>query len=149
MIAMDFPPRPACDLSSNFVSEVKGSSTTSPLLFLPDPREGRILTIRVRDTLVREWLRPIVGRMEHLLALPPNWNAYGAPPVSMGAALQALNVLSSTADVKVPQPQIVPTQEGGLQLEWHLRGIDLEVGSPGSGALLAPRCICFRPLSRK
>lgn len=34
-----------------------------------------------------------------------------------------------------PSPQIIPTAMGTIQLEWHLRGIDLEVEALPSGLL--------------
>jgi hypothetical protein len=34
-----------------------------------------------------------------------------------------------------PSPQIIPTPRGAIQLEWHLRSIDLEVEALPSGLL--------------
>ena len=50
-----------------------------------------------------------------LLDLPENWNSYGALPIS-GAAIKAAESMS-----------IVPTCNGGVQLEWHINGHDIEI----------------------
>jgi len=36
-----------------------------------------------------------------------------------------------------PAPAVVPTNRGGLQFEWHTRGIDLEIElqAPGRGSI--------------
>ncbi len=34
----------------------------------------------------------------------------------------------ATMTSETPRPSVVPTSHGGIQLEWHTRGIDLEVG---------------------
>jgi hypothetical protein len=36
-------------------------------------------------------------------------------------------------DDDTPEPQIVPTPSGGVQMEWHTRGIDLEIETLGGG----------------
>ena len=74
-----------------------------------------------------EWLMPVFSALSELLALAANWDSYGAPsvdPMSVASALEALSwVMRSDTIV----PTVVPTVEGGVQLEWHTRGIDLEI----------------------
>ena len=40
------------------------------------------------------------------------------------AAHSLLQMISSTS---TPEPIIVPTQDGSVQIEWHAHGIDLEI----------------------
>jgi hypothetical protein len=40
---------------------------------------------------------------------------------------QALELVFKTLRDDSPAPSVVPTSSGGLQLEWHTGGIDLEV----------------------
>lgn len=79
------------------------------------------------------WLEPTVERLNRLLRLPDNWDLEGASRVIPRAAIAALELLGATARRDTPAPSIVPTEEGGVQLEWHLRGIDLEVEVAPSG----------------
>jgi hypothetical protein len=54
-------------------------------------------------------------------------NSYRARLVSASATSAALQLLLSVTSDTVPKPAVVPTVRGGVQLEWHTRGIDLEV----------------------
>lgn len=74
-----------------------------------------------------EWLSPVVERLSALLALPSDWDSYGAKPVDPQLALTALKLLGRVMHNDSPSPSVVPTSSGGLQLEWHARGIDVEV----------------------
>src|SRR5487761_353267 len=74
-----------------------------------------------------EWLAPTVEQLSALLTLAPNWDSYGAKPVDPHVAFAALKLLSRVMRGDSPPPSVVPTNGGGLQLEWHVHGIDLEV----------------------
>lgn len=73
------------------------------------------------------WLLPTIQSMASLLSLPANWNSYGARPIDPRDVVLALDLLDRTMQPDTPPPAVAPTARGGLQLEWHLRGIDLEV----------------------
>jgi hypothetical protein len=81
------------------------------------------------------WLRQVCDRLSRILALPDNWDSYGARGFDPGAAVQALEVLQLVMHEDTPPPAIVPTAAGTLQLEWHTRGVDLEVEFLPSGHL--------------
>ena len=59
--------------------------------------------------------------------LPDNWNSYGAKRIQPELAEAATRLLSKIVQPETPKPEVVPTTEGGLQIEWHIRGIDLEI----------------------
>ena len=74
-----------------------------------------------------EWVVPVFRALSELLTLSPDWDSYGAAriePRSIGWALEALSWIMRN-DTKVPT--VVPTPDGGVQLEWHTQGIDLEI----------------------
>lgn len=74
------------------------------------------------------WLTPILQRLSALLQLPPGWDSYTARSVRPECAVFALGkVLPAFMRLDLPVPSVVPTNSGGLQLEWHTRGVDLEV----------------------
>lgn len=80
-----------------------------------------------------DWLAAIIERLNHLLALPDNWDSEGAERVNRAAATMAMQLLVLAASVGAPQPTVGPTVEGGLQVEWHTHGIDLEIETLASG----------------
>jgi len=69
-----------------------------------------------------------------LLALKENWDTYGAPIISkiaVDAALQLRNVLAAV-------PSFVPMSNGGVQIEWHSQGFDVELEIQPNGRLAHP-----------
>lgn len=73
------------------------------------------------------WLFPSLQAMRDLLDLPEDWDSYGARTVNIGAVTSAIQLLTSIMRPETPAPAVVPTNLGGVQLEWHTRGIDLEI----------------------
>ncbi len=73
-------------------------------------------------------------RKRVLLQLPSGWNSYGAEPVSVAAFEQVTEFLTMYLVEWVADPVLVPTVRGGVQLEWHRQGVDVEVeiGPDGS-----------------
>src|SRR5438105_15964849 len=104
-----------------------------------DPEEslasGRILAKpgAPRTGAEPAWLRSTLEVLVGLLDLPQNWDSYGAPQVAPAAAAAALNLLLDLMPPTAPAPQIIPLADGGVQLEWHMGGIDLEVALRASG----------------
>ena len=80
-----------------------------------------------RDNGGPAWLRLTMLRCVELLALPRNWDSYGAEPISPELTWTALQLLRCFMRDGMSRPKIVPTNRGGVQLEWHQDGIDLEV----------------------
>lgn len=73
------------------------------------------------------WVTPTVSALGRLLSMPHNWDSYGARPIdhaNVGAAIELAFALMIDG---TPAPAVVPTSGGGVQLEWHTRGIDLEI----------------------
>jgi hypothetical protein len=73
------------------------------------------------------WVLPVVNAIGRLLSLPPNWDSYGAPPVDPKHVDAALKLLADVMRDDTPPPAVVPTSRGGVQIEWHTKGVDLEV----------------------
>jgi hypothetical protein len=80
----------------------------------------------------------IAQTLSSLLALPTNWDSYGARPIDPQCVAYALNLLRSTMRPETPAPAVVPTSLGGVQIEWHTKGLDLEIEirSPGQSYVL-------------
>ena len=61
--------------------------------------------------------------------------ATGGAFTQPAAASQMFNLLAHILDHQTPLPSIVPTWEGGVQVEWHRNGVDLEIESMLSGEI--------------
>lgn len=73
------------------------------------------------------WMLRSVERAGALLVLPFDWDRQGAPPVNPTAIQTALDALCMCMDQRSSLPAWTPTREGGVQLDWHENGIDLEI----------------------
>jgi hypothetical protein len=62
-----------------------------------------------------------------LLTLPAGWNSYSAEPVAQHTAIRAIRLLAELLGPDTPQGAVVPTVRGGIQLEWHTKGVNIEV----------------------
>lgn len=73
------------------------------------------------------WERYVIARMERLVSLPECWDGYEGRPVRVDTGIFAIQLLIETLDPSSPHPQIVPLSYGGVQIEWHEQGMDLEI----------------------
>ncbi|MBI2930470.1 MAG: hypothetical protein HYY16_02365 [Planctomycetes bacterium] len=71
------------------------------------------------------------------MALPANWDTYGSRVIDPRVVYHALMLLAQTMGTRTPPPQVVPTSRGHIQLEWHRRGIDLQIEVTPSGRFIA------------
>jgi len=74
-------------------------------------------------------------RLQHLAAMPDNWNSYGSPPITPAALAAARKWLTSIV--------IVPRNNGGLMLGVDENGQAVSVEPDGSFAA----CDCGEPVS--
>lgn len=79
------------------------------------------------------WAAPVAKSLLDLLQLPPGWNSYAARPISPRAVGTVLALLARTMRPETPVPSVIPMSRGDIQLEWHLRGMDIEVVVPAEG----------------
>ena len=73
------------------------------------------------------WLPSVVAKLDELACLPSNWNSYRAAPVKRSSLFAAVQLLLAVMRDSSPTPAVVPTNRGTVLLEWHKRGIDLEI----------------------
>lgn len=86
---------------------------------------------------VPQWVEVLVERMNAVAVLEKGWDGDRARPVTAHAAESALQVLQETMAPQTVAPAVVPVADGGLQLEWHLRGVDLEIYVEADGGVSA------------
>lgn len=73
------------------------------------------------------WINPVAQQIRQLKKLQPNWDSYGAKPISKAAIDLMIDLLAGVSSSNTPPPTLVPSAEGHLQAEWHMKGINLEV----------------------
>lgn len=81
------------------------------------------------------WLPRLAKRSAELLMLPEDWDTYGAACVEHRAVRYALRLLLLVSSSITPTPSLVPLPDGGVQVEWHVGGTDLEIEVAESGVL--------------
>lgn len=67
-----------------------------------------------------------IKQLKGLEVLAPGWDSYGAAPIDRGALKLAHGVLEALA-VTSANAIIVPTVEGGVQMEWDHDGGHIEI----------------------
>ena len=76
---------------------------------------------------IPSWSRDLLAKVSELGELEKGWDSYGAQPVDPQCAQATVKLLLQLLNRHTPQPSIVPTTRGGIQLEWHRAGADLEI----------------------
>ncbi|HCF98935.1 MAG TPA: hypothetical protein DEV93_00145 [Chloroflexi bacterium] len=92
---------------------------------LPDAYFLRVAEPR-EETSESGWLIPVLERIDELLSLPPGWDTHGSRSINARHARRAVDFLMQVMGTDTPPPTIIPVSNGGVQLEWHLEGIDAE-----------------------
>ena len=69
-----------------------------------------------------------------LLRLAPGWDLYSSSRISTDAVARARELLEAAVAPGCPPPSILPMARGGIQLEWHLRNLNIEVTIPSEGS---------------
>ena len=99
--------------------------TESPDRFVLIFNRGK-LVIEVPKGQFTSWLEALDGLVE-LLDFPDNWDSDGAPEIDVRCVRSLLELLFQISYPNTPPPAIVPTVFGGVQAEWHQKGLDLEI----------------------
>lgn len=78
-----------------------------------------------RDPL--PWLEACVSAVNEFINLPQDWDSHGGVATTLEAAGGALRTLVAIMSRPNPMPELTPVPNGGLALEWHGSGVDLEI----------------------
>lgn len=68
----------------------------------------------------------IKDKLKDLMALPIGWDGYRGIPLKEENAMLLTDILDIIEDEDYV-PQIVPSSDGGLQIEWHDRKMTIEI----------------------
>jgi len=72
-------------------------------------------------------LNAIAKLINQFLSLDTNWDTYGGKPTTEVAARKAMNIITSLLSEGARAPAVVPVNNGGVQIEWHNGGWDVEI----------------------
>jgi hypothetical protein len=86
-----------------------------------------------------DWLYPVLDKLQHVSQLAENWDSYGGQAPSDESIYTALAVLSRILRGESSAPTLVPLSEGGVQIEWHGDGEELEIRIGANGEISAFR----------
>jgi len=81
------------------------------------------------------WKLQTIYKILGLSNLEENWDSYGGKPtdqIIINKTVELIQSLSFPYD-EMPLPAVIPTSEGGLQLEWSEGGKELEIEIRSSG----------------
>ena len=81
-----------------------------------------------------EWFYPTLQAIAALPWRTDNWSS-GATRTQAAAIAYMLETLLKVLDSQTPPPAVVPTWNGGVQVEWHRNGIDLEIEVAPEGGI--------------
>ncbi len=112
---------------SNSLFRLKGGSRGSKAIAFALPVSAASDAL---DTAFPAWLGPTIQAFTDLLQLPRNWDGYGAVQVREPIVRKALLMLVGVMEDDAPAPSVVPLSDGGIQVEWHRRGRNLEIEFP-------------------
>lgn len=116
------PPRPALtDRSAQIEAPASRRST------IGDSGEAPTVYKITLSSQPSAWFDATLKRISRLTSLARGWNSYGAHEVKADMALEAVQFLTKVAYPGIAAPSIVPLADGGLQVEWHRGGLDIEI----------------------
>ena len=75
----------------------------------------------------RKWQIEVQNHLLKYVKMQPGWDSYGAPQIGWDTGMFALSILNDVMRTRTPIPQVVPSGAGGVQIEWHQKGVDLEL----------------------
>jgi len=90
----------------------------------------RVQTTQSKYMLEEEeisWKQEIFERFAYLTILRSGWDSYSAKRINEDLAQDAFEILISVANKRTPKPDVIPTKAGGINIEWHVNNIDLEI----------------------
>ncbi len=74
-----------------------------------------------------EWLKVVDDQLNAVHRLRDGWDGETARRVTPAAVRTVIELLGDTMALDTAAPAIVPTKDGGLQLEWRRDGVELDV----------------------
>ncbi len=125
------------NVNINLADQLTPESPWSSRTGQPPSRRARVSHWSPKAAAEHDWL-PIVVADFYRLMRPPRTTDDIVP--TPDAAQRALNLLVRVMSRDTALPTLVPRFGGGLQMEWHLNGVDLEVYIDEDGTTVGAWC---------
>lgn len=98
-------------------------------------QQRRLQVLNTIDDGALRWLaRYVEDQVNRFLDLRPGWDGYRGRPLSDDALNAAIPLLFQVTGGSAVPPQLFPLADGGLQMEWHAAGEDIEIEVDGAGS---------------
>ena len=88
---------------------------------------GALLPSSAMSSAIPLWNDSVIRRLEALSSMQLGWDGFSAAPVRPDVAYFTSQFLSGVLDSASTPPTILPLHSGGLQIDWHLETVDIEV----------------------
>jgi len=82
-----------------------------------------------------EWLKETEETLRGFATLPEGWDSYGAKSIEPHVVDAAIELLHRIVQHNTLKPSVVPTNRGGIQIEWHIQGLDIEIEMTPHGVI--------------
>ena len=87
--------------------------------------------------LTPPWWDEFLEKLRKIAELPQGWDSYGSNPIDPSCIQKAIEVLPKLVNENTPIPSVVPCSDGAVQVEWHTRGMDVEIEFTPDGRIEA------------
>ena len=112
-----------------------GPGEGSQITLTPSPRRQQGQDSTVFSNERPQWATDALRKLGALIDLKPGWDGHFGMPITHASASYAFDILRHVMQPGVPLPSITPLSYGGVQLEWHRKGWDVEIEVPGPGKI--------------
>lgn len=101
--------------------------------FVLRPLSGTKVAIGTADPRAVQVAEIVTARIDELRKLSDNWDSYGARALNGRTLDYACELFASIVTPLIDPPSVVPSRRGGVQFEWHMNGMDLEIWTYAAG----------------
>jgi len=115
---------------SRYSAGIGASDVTNTSAYLPQHRDPP------------EWSKETEETLRGFTTLPEGWDSYRAMGIEAHVVDAAIELLHRIVQNNTLKPAVVPTNRGGIQIEWHTQGVDLEIEITLHGGI---RLLCVNP----
>jgi hypothetical protein len=119
--------------SASVTRELLTGAAKSLHFHLTFANDVRLLITLAKSGTEPAWHWRVFSTLQELASLRPGWDSYNAATLSPVAVARCIKTLLPVLPGEALEPSVVPTRDGGLQLEWHSNGVDFEIKVPPTG----------------
>ena len=125
----------ASDVTANATSEitaVKSRQSITPKYvlsgeFIYTPVNRSVSVSMVDSALSPKWLTRAKQRIQQEAQIGVDWDSYGSVPVDQRIPSMVEDLVEWFTVAGMPPPDVFATNEGGMQIEWHIRQVNVEI----------------------